>query len=283
MDTPNDIDGSEALEEELSEVSGDSAEAELSLGNTAELVSISSAGLSSLGLLRAQDGGDSPDVLIVNEGYSLSRDAIFRPHSELELAKIDDLVQQVARYSKMGQLDTMKIMEKLLVQARRRHLHDDVADELLAEPVFDEDGRRDRENAGGPLSRGIDVTYTFEDGGEVKTKSLINRDGSLSSFIAQKAELVDRAQQVVENRKRRFQGDAHAQSLVRAMVGHDSTVISDQPEFVQFYNNPETGAQEVDMNIPVHFTDMQKIAQDCKKRLKLSDEEAEDASLTITG
>lgn len=283
MDTPNDIDGSEALEEELSEVSGDSAEAELSLGNTAELVSISSAGLSSLGLLRAQDGGDSPDVLIVNEGYSLSRDAIFRPHSELELAKIDDLIQQVARYSKMGQLDTMKIMEKLLVQARRRHLHDDVADELLAEPVFLEDGRRDRNNAGGPLSRGIDVTYTFEDGGEVKTKSLINRDGSLSSFIAQKAELVDRAQQVVENRKRRFQGDAHAQLLVRAMVGHDNTVISDQPEFVQFYNNPETGAQEVDMNIPVHFTDMQKIAQDCKTRLKLSDEEAEDASLAITG
>ena len=284
-------DGSESpFLKDLSEVSGDSAEAEVSIGNITSLsigatVSISSGGLSSLALCRAQTIDTSgSDILVVNQGYILPRESIFRPLSDAEQEKIDDLVQQVARYSKLGDFETMKVMEKLLRDARRRSLFAPVADELLAEPVFDEKtGERDRDNAGGPLSRGLDVYYTWEEGGETKKKLLIGRDGAIASFVRQKSALVDRANLVVENRKRRFTGDKNAQRLTRAMVGHESTVISDQPEFVQFHNNPETGAQEVDMNIPVHFSDLQAIANDAKKTLGLSDSEARDSALTITG
>ena len=223
-------------------------------------VSISSEALSSLHLTRAIELADvnvNGQVVQQNNGYTLAMETIFIPLTQEEIDKVADYREQEAKYLKMGDLETANIFGKLAKDNSRRLLHEDVIGELLAEPVFNDDG--DITITGGPLSRRKDVHYEYVVDGKKKSKLLVSKEGKLSAFIRQ--DLSDQCELIVANRQRRHSNDKDYGNAVKAVAFNDKAVVCDALDFVNFYTNAD-GNQGARVNIPFDLTDLEGIAKD---------------------
>jgi len=235
-------------------------------------VSISSSALASLSLTRAvtlKETKSAVDGAVVykNHGYELDRETIFVPLTEEEVAQVEDYREQAERYRKMGKLEQVELFEKLATEAARRNLHDDVVAELIAEPVYDDKGNL--VETGGPLSRRLDVSYTFTVAGDRKVKSLLTKDGKISSFIRQKAALAPQVEQVIENRRKRYQNNKALKESTAVLASHDNVNLHDAPEYLEFKLDGDGDSTAV-MNLPLEIRKFGKTMTEVAKLANLN-------------